>query len=66
MIFKSFLEKELFGLISKQKKNLISTEGQFFVEYLGQGVNLDMIFIPAGSFMMGSEDDKDDEKSDHE
>ena len=25
------------------------------MEYLGQGVNLDMIFIPAGSFMMGSQ-----------
>ncbi|WP_373478520.1 bifunctional serine/threonine-protein kinase/formylglycine-generating enzyme family protein [Geminocystis sp.] len=47
-------EKKLFGLMSSVKKNIISNTGQFFVEYLGEGVNLDMVFIPSGSFMMGS------------
>lgn len=47
-------EKKLFGLMSSLKKNPITKSGQFFVEYLGEGVNLEMIFIPAGSFMMGS------------
>lgn len=46
-------EKKLFGLISKQEKNLITSEGQFFLEYLGDGVNLEMVFIPEGTFMMG-------------
>lgn len=47
-------EKKLFGLVSKVEKNLISKKGQFFVEYLGQGVNLEMVFIPSGEFLMGS------------
>ncbi|BAQ65951.1 bifunctional serine/threonine-protein kinase/formylglycine-generating enzyme family protein [Geminocystis sp. NIES-3709] len=47
-------EKKLFGLMSSLKKNTITKNGQFFVEYLGEGVNLDMVFIPSGSFMMGS------------
>ncbi|MBL1210808.1 bifunctional serine/threonine-protein kinase/formylglycine-generating enzyme family protein [Geminocystis sp. GBBB08] len=47
-------EKKLFGLMSSIKKNLITKTGQFFIEYIGEGVNLDMILIPSGSFMMGS------------
>lgn len=47
-------EKKLFGLVSKVEKNLITKKGQYFVEYLGQGVNLEMVFIPSGDFMMGS------------
>ena len=46
-------EKNFFGWISKDKKKLLTVEGQFFVEYLGDGVNLDMVFIPEGTFMMG-------------
>ncbi|MGI0479538.1 bifunctional serine/threonine-protein kinase/formylglycine-generating enzyme family protein [Geminocystis sp. CENA526] len=52
-------EKKLFGLMSSVKKNPITKSGQFFVEYLGEGVNLDMVFIPAGSFMMGSNNNED-------
>lgn len=52
-------EKKLFGLISGFKKNTITKSGQFFVEYLGEGVNLDMVFIPAGSFMMGSHNNEE-------
>lgn len=47
-------EKKLFGFMSSLKKNLVTKTGQFFVEYIGEGVNIDMIFIPSGSFMMGS------------
>jgi formylglycine-generating enzyme required for sulfatase activity len=47
-------EKKLFGFLSSLKKNLVTKKGQFFVEYIGEGVNIDMIFIPSGSFMMGS------------
>ncbi len=47
-------EKKLFGLMSNIKKNVVTITRQFFVEYIGEGVNLDMIFIPSGSFMMGS------------
>lgn len=47
-------QKKLFGLISGIKKNLITQTAQFFVEYIGEGANIDMILIPSGSFMMGS------------
>jgi len=47
-------EKKLFGLMSKVEKNVLTKKGQYFVEYLGQGVNLEMVFIPSGDFMMGS------------
>lgn len=47
-------EKKLFGLMSTIKKNIVTKTGQFFVEYIGEGVNVDMIFIPSGSFLMGS------------
>lgn len=51
-------EKKLFGFVSKIEKNLMTKKGQYFVEYLGQGVNLEMIFIPSGQFMMGSSNDE--------
>ncbi|GAB4320526.1 bifunctional serine/threonine-protein kinase/formylglycine-generating enzyme family protein [Cyanobacterium aponinum AL20118] len=51
-------EKKLFGFVSKIEKNLTTKKGQYFVEYLGQGVNLEMIFIPSGQFMMGSSSDE--------
>ncbi|AFZ00550.1 SUMF1/EgtB/PvdO family nonheme iron enzyme [Calothrix sp. PCC 6303] len=31
-------------------------EAEYFREDLGNGINLDMVYIPAGSFMMGTED----------
>ncbi len=46
-------KKGFFSLFPKQKKKTNTSEGQFFVEYLGTGVNLEMIFIPAGTMMMG-------------
>ena len=59
------LQKKFFGLRSEYKKNLITTEGQFFVEYLGEGVNLEMVFIPAGTFMMGGNKDEKNENPLH-
>ncbi|MBF2056391.1 MAG: SUMF1/EgtB/PvdO family nonheme iron enzyme [Cyanobacterium sp. T60_A2020_053] len=47
-------KKKLFGLMEGLEKNTVTKQGRFFVEYLGEAVNLDMIAIPAGSFLMGS------------
>lgn len=47
-------KKQLFGLVNGVEKNLIPKESKFFVEYIGEGVNLDMVFIPSGTFVMGS------------
>jgi formylglycine-generating enzyme required for sulfatase activity/uncharacterized caspase-like protein len=40
------------GNIGKPEKK----ESKLFKEDLGNGINLDMVYIPAGSFMMGTED----------
>lgn len=55
------LEKEragIFGFGSKVKVNKNSSPGQaqYFTEDLGNVVGLDMVYIPGGSFMMGSPD----------
>ena len=43
-------------------------QAKFFKEDLGNGVNLDMVFIPGGKFMMGSPEGegKDNERPQHE
>ena len=46
-------EKKLFGFISKQEKSFLKKEGQFFVEPLEDRINLEMVFIPEGTFMTG-------------
>ncbi|MCG5058925.1 MAG: formylglycine-generating enzyme family protein [Limnoraphis sp. WC205] len=44
--------------------------GQYFTENLGDGVGLDMVLIPGGTFLMGSPEDepesRDDERPQHE
>lgn len=57
-------EKKLFGFVSKINKNFVTTTGQFFIEYLGKGVNLEMVFIPSGEFMMGSPSSEKDREKD--
>ena len=47
-------KKKLFGLVGGIDKQVLTKKNKFFVEYLGEGVNLEMIFIPAGTFLMGS------------
>ncbi len=47
-------KKELFGLINGVEKNMISRRIKLFVEELGENTDLEMIFIPAGTFVMGS------------
>ncbi len=51
-------KKELFGFVNTVEKNLLPKNNKFFVEYLGEGVNLEMIFIPAGTFLMGSDNNE--------
>ncbi len=57
-------KKTFLGLISKVEKKLITREAQFFVEYLGEGVNLEMVFIPAGKFLMGSNNNEEGRDND--
>ena len=33
-------------------------QAQYFIEDLGNGINLDMVYIPGGSFLMGTEDEE--------
>ncbi|MCS7147715.1 MAG: bifunctional serine/threonine-protein kinase/formylglycine-generating enzyme family protein [Geminocystis sp.] len=58
------LKKTFLGLVSKVEKKLTTREAQFFVEYLGEGVNLEMIFIPGGKFLMGSNNDEEGRDND--
>ena len=66
------LEKEragIFGLGSKVKvnKNRSCGQAKYFREELGNGVGLDMVYIPGGSLMMGSPEGEGykDEKPQH-
>ncbi len=38
--------------------NRANRDGKYFIEDLGNGVTLDMVAIPGGSFMMGTEDEE--------
>ena len=52
----------------KQTRSQTASQAQNFTENLGKGINLEMIAIPGGKFMMGSPEDegKDSEKPQHE
>jgi formylglycine-generating enzyme required for sulfatase activity len=39
------------------KVTQIPVEAEYIIEDLGNGVNIEMVYIPAGSFMMGSNED---------
>jgi formylglycine-generating enzyme required for sulfatase activity len=56
-----------------QKRIIVTrykTTGQYFTEDLGNGVGLDMVYIPGGTFLMGAPEDepesRDDERPQHE
>ncbi|MEA5540781.1 formylglycine-generating enzyme family protein [Limnoraphis robusta Tam1] len=58
---------------SNEKRIIITRykrTGQYFTENLGDGVGLDMVLIPGGTFLMGSPEDepesRDDERPQHE
>lgn len=57
-------KKKLFGLVGGIEKQIISKQNKFFVEYLGEGINLEMIFIPAGTFLMGSSNNDPEKEKD--
>ena len=50
----------LLGLGSKVTSNRRRTQARYFTENLGNGVILDMVYIPGGKFTMGSPPDEKD------
>ena len=48
------IKPKLFGLMSYLSKSFVSRTGKCFIESLDDNVNLEMVFIPGGSFLMGS------------
>ncbi len=52
------IQRKWWGLGSEITLNRSHSEAQYFTEDLGNGVTLDMVYIPAGSFLMGTEDEE--------
>ena len=52
------LQPRFLGLGSKVELNRSHSQAQYFTEDLGNGVTLDMVYIPGGSFLMGTEDEE--------
>ena len=61
-------KKGLFGWNKTVKTKRIPKQAQYFTENLGNGVTLDMVYIPDGTFMMGSPEGEGDnrEKPQHQ
>ena len=54
----------LLGLGSKVTSNRRRTQARYFTEDLGNGVILDMVYIPGGKFTMGSQPDEENSYND--
>jgi formylglycine-generating enzyme required for sulfatase activity/DNA-directed RNA polymerase subunit RPC12/RpoP len=56
-----------FGLRSETKIKIVKipTEAECINQYLGNGINIEMVYIPSGIFMMGS-NESEDEKPIHQ
>ena len=61
-------KKDLFGWNKKVTTKAIAKQAQYFRENLGSDVTLDMVYIPGGTFMMGSPEGEGDdiEKPQHQ
>jgi formylglycine-generating enzyme required for sulfatase activity len=55
------------GLFGGTKLEIVKTpaQAQHFVEELGNGVKLDMVYVPGGQFMMGTDDRQFEEHLNH-
>ena len=56
------IESEPFSIEQEQAKKLVlrrqRKQARYFAEHLGNGIQLDMVLIPGGSFLMGSPEDE--------
>ena len=53
------LKSQLLGLVRKPKIKYISKSGKYFTEDLGNGIFLEMVHIPKGTFIMGSPENEE-------
>ena len=58
MRLKVEVKSRFLGLGSKVELNYISSRASYFTEDLGNDVTLEMVSIPGGKFMMGTEDEE--------
>ena len=52
------IQRKWWGLGSEITLNRSHGEAQYFTEDLGNGVGLEMVYIPGGKFLMGTEDEE--------
>ncbi len=52
------VQSRLFGLQSKVTLNRSHSQARYFTENLGNDITLDMVAIPGGKFLMGTEDEE--------
>ncbi|MBO1047845.1 MAG: SUMF1/EgtB/PvdO family nonheme iron enzyme [Dolichospermum sp. DEX182a] len=53
------LKSQLLGLVRKPEIKYISKSGKYFTEDLGNGIFLEMVHIPGGTFIMGSPENEE-------